>query len=206
MKYSRRIFLASTTATALAAPLFLLAGNSEAADPSPMDVFTALKTRRSVRAYAKDDISEKDMKTILQMAMLAPSAANEQPWDFVVIRNRDILAKAAEINHYAAYAKHAPAAILLCLNGQKEKIKGMAILDMGMCAENLMLAAHGLGIGSVFTGIYPMEDRMKAFRELCGLPKDVTPIGMIVLGYPKIKGEREADDRYNEKAIHKDKW
>lgn len=205
MKRSRRRILLAMAATALSTPLTLAAKQASAAEGEKMDVFTALKTRRSVREYAPKDISETDLKEILKLAMDAPSAANEQPWEFIVLRDKNSLDKVEEINHYAPFAKNAAAAILLCLNEKKEKIKGMGILDMGICAENLMLAAHGMGIGSVFTGIYPMTDRIKGFQKLCDLPDHVIPIGLIVLGYPANPALREAD-RFNENAIHREKW
>lgn len=187
-----------------ALPCLGLAAKADA-DAAQDNIFNVLRRRHSVRAYTEQPVSEEAIDQILRYAMMAPSAANEQPWEFVVIRERAMLEKIGAINHYASFAAKAPLAILLCLNEQKEKIRGMGILDMGICAENLMLAATGLGIGSVFTGVYPEKDRMDGFARLCKLPDYVKPIGLIVLGYPAITNH-QSPDRYNKAAIHLNTW
>ena len=213
----RRFFLTRTAPkTALVAgcavtmpTLALAAGESaaKAATPgSPLDVLTALRTRRSVRAYTPEPLSDQDLDTVLAAAQLAPSAANEQPWDFVVIRDPKTLAKVGEINPYAAFAARAPAAILVCLDTEKEDIPGMGILDVAMSAENLLLAAHGIGLGAVFTGIYPMVDRMEGFTRLLDMPENIIPVGLIVLGHPAIPGLRTAEDRVKPENVHWENW
>lgn len=190
----------------LSAALTVGAGSRAASAASiPNDIFTVLRGRHSVRSYTGQDISEEDEQKILRYAMMAPSALNEQPWEFIVIRDKKILEQIGSANRNASFAADAPLAILLCLNERKEKIKGMSIIDMGACAENLMLAATGLGIGSVFTGIYPHKDRMEAFSKLCKLPDYIQPIGLIVLGYAQISNHRPAD-RFNPDAIHLNEW
>lgn len=196
--------------TALVAGLGLgLAASAHGMEKPQEDGFAAffdlLKKRHSVRVYADAAVSDADVKKLLQCAMQAPSAANEQPWDFVVIRERELLEQIGAINQYAAFARHAPLAILVCLNEQKEKIKGMGIIDMGICSQNLLLAAAALGLGAVFTGIYPFKDRMDAFRKLCALPEYIAPVGLIVVGHPKLAGHA-AEDRFNPGAVHLNKW
>lgn len=213
---ARRTFLArSALGTALAAscalsaaPLALAAETAPkpGTPDSPLDVLTALKTRRSVRAYTHEPVSDKDINTVLAAAQLAPSAANEQPWDFVVIRDPKTLAAVGDINQYAAYAARAPVAILVCLDTEKEDIPGMGILDVAMSAENLLLAAHGIGLGGVFTGIYPMMDRMEGFRKLLDMPENIIPVGLIVLGHPAIPGLRTAEDRVKPANVHWENW
>lgn len=173
--------------------------------PTGPDFFTVVKNRHSVRSYTAEPVSDADIETMLRCAMQAPSAANEQPWEFIVIRDKDILEKAGTINHWAKFAKNAPLGILVCLNTQKEKEKGMGIIDIGACSENLLLAATALGLGGVFTGIYPYRDRMEGFSELCALPPYVEPIGLIVIGHPKV-ADHKFTDRFNPEAIHQDKW
>ena len=207
----RRAFLARTAlaaACAVSAPSLALAAEAEAVPTPerPLDVLTALKTRRSVRAYTHEPVSDKDLDTVLAAAQLAPSAANEQPWDFVVIRDPKTLAKVGDINHYASYAARAPVAILVCLDTEKEDIPGMGILDVAMSAENLLLAAHGIGLGAVFTGIYPMVDRMEGFTKLLDMPENIIPVGLIVLGHPAIPGLRTAEDRVKPANVHWENW
>lgn len=169
------------------------------------DFFDVIDARHSVRAFTEEPVSDADIEKLLRAAMLAPSAANEQPWEFVVIRDKAILGQVGDINHWASYAKNAPVAILVCLNTQKEKEKGMGIIDIGICSENIMLGATALGLGSTFTGIYPHKDRMDGFAKLCGLPDYVQPIGLIILGHPK-NAEFERKEKFNPALIHQNKW
>lgn len=210
---ARRAFLACTAlgaACAVTVPGLALAAGEPAAKAgtptNPLDVLTALQTRRSVRAYTHEPVSDKDLDTVLAAAQLAPSAANEQPWDFVVIRDPKTLAKVGDINPYASYAAKAPVAILVCLDTEKEDVPGMGILDVAMSAENLLLAAHGIGLGGVFTGIYPMTDRMQGFTKLLDMPENIIPVGLIVLGHPAIPGLRTAEDRVKPSNVHWENW
>lgn len=168
-------------------------------------IIESIKSRRSVRAYTDDDISEADLKTILECGMLAPSAVNEQPWEFVVFHDKKNLEKIAEVHPYASFAKHAPLAILACLNESKEKAKGMGVLDIAIACENMLLAAHALGLGGVFTGVYPEPDRMENLRKLADLPDNIVPVALLVFGRPKLTGTR-IPDRFNPDAIHQEKW
>lgn len=199
MDSRRRSFLALGALASLAAfPCMARAAE-------PMDALTAIRTRRSVRSWTPEPVSDSDLQTMLEAAMLAPSAANEQPWDFVVVRNADTLAKIGELNHYASFARNAPLGILVCYNKDKEKISGMGILDVAMSAQNLMLAARALGLGSVFTGIFPDGERIKGFQQLFGLPQSVIPIGFIVIGHP-VDEQQTAPDRFRPENIHQEKW
>lgn len=203
MSYTHRNFMQLIAVTVL----LIMSGEALAASQTkPMDIITALETRRSARHFTPESVSDNDIAIILRAAMTAPSAANQQPWDFVVIRNNATLQKIGEINRYAAFAKNAPLAILVCLNQSREKIKGMGIIDVAMSAENMLLAAHGLGLGGVFTGIYPVQERMQAFQTLLGLPDNVMPVGMIIIGHPEDNTLKRADERYKTDQIHMEKW
>lgn len=173
--------------------------------PAGPDFFTVIMERHSSRAFTEEPVSDSDVEILLRCAMQAPSAANERPWEFIVIRDKQLLVQVGGINHWASFAKNAPLGILVCLNTQKEKEKGMGIIDIGICSENLMLAATALKLGSVFTGIYPYKDRMAGFSKLCDLPEYIQPIGLIVIGHPKIT-KHDPVDRFDQAAIHQNKW
>lgn len=203
MNKQRRAFCqASVTGCLLGIPAAALAADVQTYN----DAITNMRTRRSVRAYSPMPVSEKDLHTILDCAMLAPSAANEQPWDYVVITDASILEKIPAINPYAHYVKTAPMAILVCLNEGKEKIPGMGIIDVSMSAQNILLAAHALGLGAVFTGIYPDKERIQGFRNLLGLPENVIPIGLIVLGKPETNEQKPVPERFQQSNVHMQKW
>ena len=169
-----------------------------------MDVLEAIHTRRSIRKYQNKPVPEELIKEILAAAMSAPSAGNEQPWHFVIITDRQILDKVPNINPYAAMAKKAPAAILVCGDLGLEKFPGNWLLDCAAAVQNLLLAAHARGLGAVWTGIYPDKDRMEGFRRLFDLPEGVFPHTLVPLGYPAQKFPPE--DRYNEARVHYNHW
>lgn len=169
-----------------------------------MDILEAINSRRSVRKYTDQDVSDEQMQQILEAAMMAPSAGNAQPWQFVVIRDKDTLAKIKEFNPYAAFAANAPVAVLACGDLSLEKFKGYWVQDCSAAVENLLLAAHGIGLGAVWTGIYPLEDRIAAASKLFGLPEHVIPLSLIVIGHP-VK-QLESKSRFNPERVHKESW
>lgn len=169
-----------------------------------MEVLDAILTRRSIRAYDDRPVPEELVERLLRAAMAAPSARNGQPWQFVVLTDRDMLAKAATINPYAGMAAQAPLAIVICADPRLEKSSGYWPVDCAAAAENMLLAAHGLGLGAVWTGIYPREERIEGFRRLLGLPAPVIAHCMIVVGYPA--EQRAAEVRYHADRVHRDRW
>ena len=169
-----------------------------------MDALEAIYTRRSIRKYEDKSIPEELLRTILAAAMSAPSAGNAQPWQFVVITDKRILSQIPKVNSYAAMAKDAPLAILICGDMRLEKFPGNWVSDCAAAVENLLLAAHALGLGAVWTGVYPKKDRMEGFRRLLNLPDNVLPHALIPLGYPAERFPRE--DRYKEERVHHDGW
>lgn len=169
-----------------------------------MEVFEALNTRRSIRKFTEEPVSEGDLHAILEAAMMAPSAGNAQPWQFVVLRDRDTLEKVTKINQYAAMAAKSPVSVLVCGDLSLEKFAGYWVQDCSAAIQNLLLAAHGLGLGAVWTGIHPMQDRVDGFRALLGLPDHVMPLGLIVLGHPNQNPKSES--RFREDRVHLDRW
>jgi nitroreductase len=192
--------MAMALPTALLSPLTL----ASAAEAKPLDTLTAIKTRRSVRAYTSEPVGDDTVREILRCGMQAPSACNEQPWQFVVIRDKAVLAAAGEINPYAKFAKTAPVAVLVCGDLRLDKCQGYWVQDCSNCAMNMLLAAHALGLGAVWTGIYPLGERVEGFRKLCHLPQEVTPMALLVLGHPA--SHPKPEDRFKPERIHKDRW
>jgi nitroreductase len=169
-----------------------------------MDALEAIHTRRSIRKYEDKPVPEEIVEQILAAAMSAPSACNTQPWHFVVITDREVLAEIPKINRYAAMARGAPLAILVCGDVTLEQVPGYWVVDCAAATENLLLAAHALGLGAVWTGVYPRQERMDGLRRLLDLPETVAAHSLIVLGYPAETRPRE--DRYKQERIHRDGW
>ena len=169
-----------------------------------MDAIEAIFTRRSVRKYLDKPVPEELVQKLLAAAMQAPSARNQQPWQFVVIDDRATLAKIPEIMPNAPMAADAPVAILVCGDLALEKSPGYWVVDCAAATENILLAAHALGLGAVWTGVYPREKRMEGLRRLVGLPEKVVAHSLVVLGYPV--GQVEAEDRFRPEMIHRNHW
>jgi len=169
-----------------------------------MDTLTAIHTRRSIRKYEDRPVPDDLVRQVLAAAMMAPSARNAQPWHFIVIDDPQVLAKASRINPHAYMAADAPMAILLCGDLDLELSSGYWPVDCAAAAENLLLAAHALGLGAVWTGIHPREERIEGFRSLFDLPDNVMPHCMIVLGYPA--EEATSEDRYRTDRVRRNEW
>jgi len=171
-----------------------------------MDAINCILTRRSVRKYKTKEVSDKLVEKLLSCAMQAPSGANEQAWEFIVVKDKELLAKIPKINFFSGMAKKAPLVIISCINQKTELafFKGLGIQDVSAATENLLLSAHALGLGAVWTAIYPNEEKVRKTRELFKLPEYIIPLAIVPIGYPdeKLKPVK----RYNEKKVHYEKW
>ena len=169
-----------------------------------MDILEAIHSRRSVRRYRDLPVSEELVQKLLAAASSAPSARNQQPWQFVVIDDRRILADIAEVNPNAQMARLAPLAILVCGDLGLETSPGYWVVDCAAAVENMLLAAHALGLGAVWTGVYPRQERMDGLRRLTKLPEGVMPHSLVVLGYPA--EQPPPQDRFRPDRVHRNTW
>ncbi|MDL2267325.1 nitroreductase family protein [Desulfovibrio sp. OttesenSCG-928-G15] len=165
-----------------------------------MDIFTTLHTRRSIRSYDEGEVSREELHALLDAAMIAPSAGNARPWQFVVITDKDILGKIPAINQYAAMAAKAPLGITVCGDTRLEKYSGFWVQDCSAAVQNMLLAATALGLGAVWTGIHPIRERVAAFQSLLSLPPTVIPLAHIVIGRHCAKTEEK--HRFEEAKVH----
>lgn len=160
--------------------------------------------RRSIRQYREGEVSDEQLHQILEAAMGAPSAGDERPWHFIVIRDREVLNQIPVFHPYAKMLLHAPVAILVCGDESLEKHKGCWVQDCSAATQNLLLAVHGLGLGAVWVGVYPRKEREEEFRKLLQIPASVIPLALIPIGQP---GEQKTPaQRYDEKRVHHDHW
>jgi nitroreductase len=144
------------------------------------------------------------LRKVLEAAMNAPSAGNQQAWQFVVVRDREILSKITEVHPYAQMLKQAQAAIVVCGDLPAQKHQGYWVQDCAAATQNAMLAAHALGLGAVWLGVHPRVDRVKGVQKVLGLPKGIVPLSIIALGYP---GEKlRAVKRFTRAKVHYEKW
>lgn len=150
-------------------------------------VLDNIATRTSIRDYEARLVEKEKIEKMLRAAMAAPTAMNKQPWHFVVVDQRNVLDALAGTNPYAKMLKKAPLAIVVCGNTDK-MIEGGGrdfwIQDASAATENLLLAAHAMGLGAVWTGAYPSEERCISISKVLSLSDNLIPLNMIVVGYP----------------------
>ena len=144
------------------------------------------------------------MDTLLKAGMYAPSAVNCQPWHFLVVESRERMLEITKIHPYAQMLKQAAAAILILGDENREHAPGYWAVDCGAATENILLAAHGMGLGGVWIGVHPREERRKAFSDLFQLPSYIQPFALISLGYPA--EIREVEDRFAREKVHYEQW
>ncbi len=160
--------------------------------------------RRSVRRFTARDVEEKEVRKLLEAAMSAPSAGNERPWHFVVIRDRRTLEGVMEFHPYAKMLEECAGAILVCADPSLEKYPGFWVQDCSAATENILIMAVQLNLGAVWLGIYPIEERVSGLRKLVGLPDSMVPFSLVPFGHPA--EERKLIDRYDGDRVHHEKW
>jgi len=170
-----------------------------------MDAMETLFSRRSIRKYTAEPVTEEVLREILEAAMSAPSAGNQQSWHFVVINDRKILDEIPSFHPHSQMLKEAPVAILVCGDLKLEKHVGYWVQDCSAATENLLLAIHAKGLGAVWLGIFPREERVEGLRKLLDIPDHVIPLSLIPIGHPA-ESKPPRPDRYNVDKIHYNKW
>jgi nitroreductase len=162
--------------------------------------------RRSIRVYAPGEIDDAVVRQLLEAAMAAPSAAAQDPWRFVVVRNQATLRQLAEALPYGRMLSSAALGIVVCGDQKAAHDQQLSYLlqDCSAAVENLLLGAHALGLGACWLGVHPREKRMEAVAALLGLPSTILPVCCIALGRP---GEqKESRTRFNPDFVHHDRW
>lgn len=174
-----------------------------------MEVFDAVLTRRSIRKFTDQPIDDETVHTLLTAAMAGPSAVNARPWSFLVVRDRETLARMAEANgRTATPLKEAALGVLVCgdLERAFERAPDYWIIDGAIAAQNMLLTAHSLGLGAVWLGTWPQEDKMERQRELLGLPDTVVPHSLLAFGYPAEDRSAVPHKDYEESQVHWEHW
>lgn len=178
------------------------------ADVQVNAAYDNILTRTSVRTYQSDRaVSPDTVELLLRAAMAAPTAVNKQPWSFVVLDTRESIDSLAEVLPYAKMLTHAPLAVVVCGDMQlalEGSGRDFWIEDVSAATENLLLAAHSLGLGAVWTGVYPESERVKAVAERLGVPSYIIPLAVVPIGYPA--GEQKPKDKWDASKVHYNRW
>ncbi|MTI95157.1 MAG: nitroreductase family protein [Firmicutes bacterium] len=160
--------------------------------------------RRSIRRFHDKPVEQDKVTALLEAAMAAPSAANRQPWHFVVITERERLDNLAEVHPYAKMLKEATLCIAVCgepaVSLSNQTGDRYWVQDCSAAMENMLIAAANLDLGGVWLGVHPVLDREEDIRRQLKLPENIFPLGLAALGYPA--EEKKAQTRYTEAKVH----
>ncbi len=184
-----------------------MATMSPTVDAESADVLKIIHQRKSVREYTADPVSLEQLHTLVKAGFAAPSAGNLQPWEFIIVTERKKLDAMADVLEFGKMLKHAPAAIVVCGNGNEFKparVSDMWPQDCSAATQNILLAAEGLGLGAVWLGVYPIEKRVENIARIMKLDKEVVPFCVISIGHPT--GVEKPKDKYKPAKIHFQEW
>lgn len=166
------------------------------------DLIQTIFARRSIREYTSEQVREEDIRTLLEAAMAAPSASNRKPWQFIVVTKRATLDALADAHPHGKMLFDAPLSISVC--GDLTEMERHWVQDCSAATENLLLAATALGLGAVWLGVYPREERVEAVREILALPDYITPLNLISIGHPaEVKQPRT---QFDADRVHRETW
>lgn len=169
-------------------------------------VIENIMTRTSIRQFTDQPVAKDTLDLIVKAGMAAPSAVNAQPWGFIVVTEREVLDSLNTISPYYNL-KTATAAIIVCGDLTKAmEGDGQAywVQDCSAASENILLAAHAYGLGAVWCGVYPIEERVAAVRAALDIPENIIPLNIITMGYPDQNPEPK--DKFKADNIHYQKW
>lgn len=169
-----------------------------------MEALKAILERRSYRVYQDKPVSEETIETLLKAGMVAPSAMNSQPWEFLVMQDPEKKAAASELVSYWSMLKKAPLGILVMANtnGYRASTPEFFVQDCALCAENILLAAQAMGLGGVYLGLYPKQLTMSKVREIYGIPEYILPFTILSIGYPD--KPHKPHEAFHKHKVHRD--
>lgn len=202
------IFLAFALLVVLGASLFdqseVVAVETVSSVSNEDIVIESIMTRTSVRKYTDQQIEPEKIEKILKVGMSAPTAGNRQPWEFYVVTDTTIIKQFTKVTKYTApMNENALTAIVVCGNPSKSfpgNDQLYWVQDASAATENILLATHAMGLGAVWCGVYPGEDRVATLRGLLDIPQELTPLNIIMMGYPA--AEPKIKDKWKPEKIH----
>jgi nitroreductase len=164
------------------------------------EIMDYIYQRRSVRRYQDKKVDKDTMVLLLKAAMSAPSACNNQPWEFIAVTEEETMGRLRESLYFGKY--NATAAIVVCGNMKFAKggLERYWVQDCSAAMENILIAASGLGLGAVWIGVYPLPSVIEPLKKAMSIPEHVTPLGVAYIGYPA--EEKEPRTQFNEKVVY----
>ena len=170
------------------------------------ETIKTIHQRKSVRNYTDQEVTKEQLETLVRAGMAAPTAINTQPWQFVVVTDKNLKSEYAKGNMQEAMINKCSAMIVVCcdMSLENDRAKNFWQQDCAAATENILLAAESMGLGTVWTGVFPVEERVKTVSASFGLPENVTPFCVILVGYPD--GSDQPKDKYKPERIHWNKY
>jgi len=174
-------------------------------NPFVMDTIKCIKTRRSIRKYLENKpVLPEHAQVMIEAGMYAPTARNLRGWHFIVVDDKDKLIRLSEVHPYGKMLAQASMGILVCGDTGIEPNESYNAINCAAATQNILLAAHDLGLGAVWLGVYPRKERMTGIAQVLNLPEHVVPVSLICIGYPdEIK---ETPERLERGKIHYNSW
>jgi nitroreductase len=169
-----------------------------------MDCLEAIATRRSVRKFTDEPVTDAEIDVLLRAAMAAPSAGNQQCWRFIVVRDAETRARLSDSTPYGKPMGRAALGIVVLADVTAETFPGNWATDCAAATENFLLAAHATGLGACWLGVYPGEERERAVADIVDIPQGMRPFCMIAVGHPEAPGPDV--DRYRQEKVRVDRW
>jgi len=164
-----------------------------------MDV---INRRRSVREFNDLPVASESIQELLKAAMQAPSGGNQQPWEFIVVEDEEVLKKMAENSPYASCVAKAPVAIVFVANNDRMQIPDDMQQDLSAACENLLLEAVNQDLGAAWISVYPFEERYRHLQKVLDCPRNIIPFNIVAVGHPLDEDANSFVDRFDEKRIH----
>ena len=165
-------------------------------------------SRRSIRSYKDTPVDRKTIEMLLKAGMAAPSASNRQPWELIVVTNRDTLGQLVQAHPYAKMLIQAPVCIIVCGNRERfyqdEEVQGYWVQDCSAATENILVAAASLGLGTCWCGMFPARVTVGSVSKVLELPGGVIPLNLIALGYPN--EDPPVKDKWRPDRVHWEQW
>jgi nitroreductase len=158
-------------------------------------------SRRSIRVYTDEPVSDQDVRSLLEAGMAAPSGSNRKPWHFVVVRDREVLQALARAHPFGKMIGHAAVGIAVCGD---PGVSDWWVQDCTAATENILIAVAGLGLGGVWLGCHGRPEREQAVREVLGIPQRIGVLSLLSIGHPA--EEKEARTQYDPARLHEDRW
>lgn len=158
-------------------------------------------TRRSIRKFTGEKLSEELLNEVLKAGFASPTAKNKQLWEFVIVDDMDILNAFKEVHRFSMPLINAGLGILVCGDQSKEDHEGYWIGDCAAAIQNMLIRIEELELGACWIGVYPNEDRMAVLEKVLDLPEHIKPMGFIAVGHPDEK--KAPSDRYNPEKVHR---